>query len=347
MAQCNILEALKYVEDLYNSTPNDKSNAKSKKALRYLFEDINAQRAYLQQIASFAGVKALDITAPKPARSFLEETPPWSKEDVSYKEAVVNTYAEFATKMIEFIKSKKQVAVEFDRPLAIKILKGDKNVGFAEFLDTSLKGGTITYPDFKGVLKSDWAIKNISKSLGVSDAEVKSLIQSHLEGSYLQMTKLHEHIHAGAVSFMKTKVNDPKTKYVNNLYQKMLKMAESDRPSLNDIQNGYWKTNVDEFLAVALSNVDMMDFLNDMPATGFTSTLHKLVNTLGNMVGIKQKSESQALLNIFMEMTEASLEENAELDTPASGTQSKLFQGIPIGELNDIINEINKCKSEG
>lgn len=347
MAQCNILEALKYVEDLYNSASNDKSNAENKKALRYLFEDINEQRAYLQQIASFAGVKALDITAPKPTTSFLEKTPSWSKEDVSYKEAVVNTYAEFATKMIEFVKSKKQVTVEFDRPLAIRILKGDKGAGFAEFLDTSLKGGTITYPDFKAVLKNDWAIKNIGKSLGISETEVKSLIESHLKGSYLQMTKLHEHIHAGAISFMRTKPDDPKTKYVNNLYQKLLTMADSDRPSLNDIQDGYWKTNVDEFLAVALSNPDLMDFLNDMPATGFTSTLHKLVNTLGKMVGIKQGSENQALLNIFMEMTEATLEESAELDTPASGTQIELFQGIAIGELNDIIREINKCKSEG
>ena len=347
MAQCNILAALQYVEELYNSVPNDKPNTKNKKALRYLFEDINRQRAYLHQISSFAGVKALSITSPKPTTSFLEKTPSWSKEDVSYKEAVVNTYAEFATKMIEFVKSKKQVTVEFDRPLAIRILKGDKGAGFAEFLDTSLKGGTITYPDFKAVLKNDWAVKNIGKSLGISEAEVKSLIESHLKGSYLQMTKLHEHIHAGAVSFMKTKADDPKTKYVNSLYQKMLKMADSDNPSLNEIQDGYWKKNVDEFLAVALSNVDMMDFLNNMPATGFVSTLHKLVNTLGKMVGIKQGSENQALLNIFAEMTEATLDEEPELLRPSSGTQSELFQGIPVGELNDIIKEINKCKSEG
>ena len=352
MAQCNILEALRYVEDLYNNAPNDKANAANKKALRNLFQDVNEKRAYLQQISTFAGVKALDPTKPRSKDGpevvlpVKDDLPPWMADPDTFLDNIKKSYSKFGKVLVEFIKSKKQVTVRMDKVLAVKIVKNESDA-FADHIVERPNTSLIRYPDFDAVLNDAGALANIAKSLKISIEDAKTLTEGYRQSSYLQMTKVHEHIHAGAVEFMQKNPKDPKTKYVNNLFNKLLAMADGDRPSLNDIQDGYWKTNVDEFIAVALSNPDLMAFLNDMPATGFTSTLHKLINTLAEMVGIRQGSENEALLNIFLQMTEVNLEEEPQLNEPASGTQGELFQGIPIGELSAIIAEVNKCKSEG
>jgi hypothetical protein len=349
MAQCNILEALRYVEDLYNSASDDKSNKENKQALRYLFEDINEQRAYLQQIASFAGVKALDITKPRRVaksteEKVVEDTPPW--EDPGFVQTIKENFGKYGTKIVEYVKSKKEVSVKMDKQLAVRIMK-NKADGFALHTLEGPSKSVIQYPDFDALLEDEGALRNIANEMKLEVEDVRSIALNYRRSGYLQMTKLHEHIHAGAIEFMSSNPKDPKSVYVNNLYQKMLKLADSSRPSLNDIQEGYWKTNVDEFLAVALSNPEMMAVLNEMPATGFTSTLHKLVNTLASMVGIKQGSENEALLNVFLQMTDAAVDEKPQLNSPSEGGQIDLFQGIPIGELNAIIEQVNKCKSEG
>jgi hypothetical protein len=348
MAQCNILEALRYVEDLYNSASDSKENKQNKQALRYLFEEINEQRAYLQQIASFAGVKSLDITKPreviKAEPEVKEDVPPW--EDNNFAANVRENFSKFATKIIEHIKSKKEVSVKLDKQLAIRILK-NKADGFAMHIMDGANKSIIQYPDFDAVLKDENAMRNIAKELGMDLEDVRSIAFSYRTGEFLQITKLHEHIHAGAVEFMQKNPKDPKTVYVNNLFEKIKKLGDSSRPSLNDIQEGYWRTNVDEFLAVALSNPDMMAVLNEMPAAGFKSTLHKLINSLASMVGIKQGSENEALLNAFLQMTDVVLDDKPNLSTPSTDGQMDLFQGIPIGELNAIIEQVNKCKSEG
>jgi hypothetical protein len=336
MAQCNILEALRYVEDLYTSASNDKSNAANKKALLYLFEDINEQRAQIQQIASLANVKPLDISVPREVVPSLRSSLEVAKE----------SYKEFGTKLVEFIKSKKEVTVELNKTLAMRILK-DPMTSFARFTVDGPNKGTIKYPDFSAMLKDTKSMQNLAKSLGMSFLDLQEIALEHRTGRFMEMTKVHEHIHAGSMEFMAENPKDPKTVYVNNLYKKMLNLAETERPSLNDVQNGYWKENVDEFLAVALSNPDLMAFLDDMPATGFTSTLHKLVNTLARMVGIKQGSENEALLNIFLEMTESNAEKDSKPNTSTSAAQMGLFQGIPSGELNDIIEKVIKCRAEG
>jgi hypothetical protein len=349
MAQCNILEALRYVEDLYKNAPNDKANAANKKALRSLFQDVNEQRAYLQQIATFAGVKALDPTKPRSKDGpevivpVKDDLPPWMADPDTFLENIKKSYGKFGRTLVEFIKSKKQVNIKMDKLLAIKILRNESD-NFAEQIVERANSSLIRYPDFDAVLNDEGALANIAKANKISIEDAKILVEGYKQSGYLQMTKVHEHIHVGAVEFMAKNPKDPKTKYVNNLFKKVVAMADGDRPSLNDIQDGYWKTNVDEFIAVALSNPELMAFLNDMPATGFTSTLHKLVNTLAEMVGIRQGSENEALLNIFLQMTEATLDEEAQVDTP---NQLGLFQGIPLGELSAIISEVNKCKSKG
>lgn len=346
MAQCNILEALRYVEGLYDAVPGNKENAANKKALRLLFEDINEQRAYLQQIASFANVKPLDASRELdiPVIEADKDLPPWMADPDNFVENIKTSYSEFATKVIEFVKSKKQTKVAMSKQLAIDVLV-DPTTSFASMVVEGLNQSKITYPDFSAVINDEKSINKIAKKLKISTEDVVAAAVEHRKGEFLSMTKLHEHIHVGAIEFMNRNPNDKKTKYINNLYKKMLKLADTTNPSLNDIQNGYWKENVDEFVAVALSNPDLMEVLNNMPATGFVSTLHKLVNTLSEMVGIRQGSENQALLNIFTEMTEVVMEEDPMIGTMISNQQSSIFQGIPLGELNDIINEVNKCKS--
>ena len=119
------------------------------------------------------------------------------------------------------------------------------------------------------------------------------------------MTKVHEHIHAGSMKFMAENPNDEKTKYVNRLFQRVVDNAEKKGLKILEIQGGYWTDSRDEFLAIALSNPEMMKYLNRLKVKAEdrrVSQFTKLVNKLAQMAGIKVDSEGYALAQIFLDM---------------------------------------------
>lgn len=64
MAQCNIEGTLKYIEDVYKQIPSGKEDREAKQVLKTLFEQINTNRATIQQAGSFAGSTRININKP-------------------------------------------------------------------------------------------------------------------------------------------------------------------------------------------------------------------------------------------------------------------------------------------
>jgi len=289
--KCQIVETLKYIEDLYRQIPSTKENKARRAAIENLFTKFNRDRARIQQAAGYLGAEL--APSPAPTEQF--------------------SYTAFAKRFIEFIKSTRPIDVVKDKDLAWQILTKEKDskvaVAWHEYLKT---GHQITYPDYEALLNDKTALKKLQTTLNLASIdEARSLIEAKQKSLFLAITKVHEHIHAGATRFMQMFPYDEKTKYVHSLFEKTLKLAETDT-DLDSIQDGYWKTDVDEFIAVALSNPKLMQKLNEQEATGFVSQLHKLVHTLAKMVKINMGSESEALFNIFLQMAEDPL----EYDTP-------------------------------
>ena len=159
------------------------------------------------------------------------------------------------------------------------------------------------------------------------------------------MTKVHEHIHAGSMKFMAENPNDEKTKYVNRLFQRVVDNAEKKGLKILEIQGGYWTDSRDEFLAIALSNPEMMKYLNRLKVKAEdrrVSQFTKLVNKLAQMAGIKVDSEGYALAQIFLDMVEATSAAQNETATPAPAAKQ-----MPVGTANvqQIIDNVDKCFS--
>lgn len=340
---CQIVETLKYLENLYREIPSDKINKERKTVALALFTQFNNNRAQIQQNATYLGVPVEEVQSEVPQSSTTTAT---SKVTKPVNETKPKGYSAFAKKIIEFITAQKPFEVVKDANFTLQFIK-DPTGDIARY-DYDGKGNArITYPDFNAVLNNKGMLMNVMTTLKHKNLdETREVVKQYQRDMDVSMVEVHEHIHAGAMVFMHQNPHDSKTVYVQNLYEKMLNNAKSD-PKLDNIQNGYWKENVDEFLAVALSNVEMIKYLNTQPATGFTSLFHKLVNTLAKMVRMKMGSESEALLNIFVRMTE-----NAE-DENVNPQKEFLKENIPVvetqnkGEQADILDNVDKCASKG
>lgn len=229
-----------------------------------------------------------------------------SEETNKPSNAALNTpnknYETFVNTFIKAIQSVKDPLVTYDLTTAVNYVKdvlNNKPIGDRSAMAyADSKNNSIKFSDFVGLLKNKGALANINNNTGKSITEIESFIKEIQASSWETIIKVHEHIHIGAMEFMKNNPNDPKTKYVNNLFAKVMKQAETDE-NLNNIQGKYWKKNVDEFIAVALSNPDMMNYLSKMKTGGTQSVLSKFVTNLLEMVGIKDNNEFAELLNNF------------------------------------------------
>ena len=312
---CQIVETLKYLENLYRAIPSDKTNKERKAVALALFTQFNQNRAQIQQNATYLGVPVENVQSKVPQPP---TTTTGSTATKPMAETRLTGYKAFAKKIIGFVGAQKSFEIVKDANFTLRFIK-DPTGDLARYDYYGNRPTRITYPDFDAVLNNKGMLMNLMNTLRHKNLdETRKVVKQYQKDMDFNMVQIHEHIHAGAMLFMHQNPHDSKTVYVQNLYKKMLKKAKTD-PKLDNIQNGYWKENVDEFLAVALSNVEMIKYLNTQPATGFTSLFHKLVDALAKMVNIKMGSENEALLNIFVRMTENTEDEMipAWEDTPA------------------------------
>jgi len=125
----------------------------------------------------------------------------------------------------------------------------------------------------------------------------------------LNAAQLHEFIHAGAHVFMKNNPNAPETKRIEELYKKVQSTRYNHifSKALGDEQ--YWRSNIDEFIAEALSNPEFMVALNSIPVKEMDrlSTVFKeLVDTLMKILGFKNEDTVyKYLLDGFMAIVES------------------------------------------
>lgn len=103
-------------------------------------------------------------------------------------------------------------------------------------------------------------------------------------------TLAHEMVHVGAVEFMKENPTHEYTRRVNSLYQEALVEKTKILKHMGKGRSEYWTTSVDEFLAEALSNPDLVFALTNTRTEGkekYSTLFRNLLHVLLSMVGIK------------------------------------------------------------
>jgi hypothetical protein len=176
------------------------------------------------------------------------------------------------------------------------------------------------------------------KMFGLTEAEesVVELMRDAIESGYESMV-LHEYIHAGAYTYMRSNPESRETKEVERMYKVAMENAENiDTRVLNE----YWKKNTDEFISEALSNPQLISALDDLKDDG-RSMMRKLLDTVLSMLGIKEESPTslyKGVLKSYVSMLNAQKQaENVKEDT---------IENIQNTEVaNMLFKEASKCKN--
>ena len=301
---CKLNEALVDIIDMLNSKLELAVSSKDKPLISKLNKMVASVKIQQTRVKS-----AKKVAPPVPPGKKVTKEVTETAEKIYDRKA----YANFATTIITYMKKafeareKTPIKVSIDKDMAIAVLKGEeiyKEDIPASYAYARLSDNSIIYADFTGLVNDDATLDDIMESGRYQDKE--ALIQTIKANSnqwFSQMTRVHEHIHITAMDFMYKNPKDSNTIYINNLYKKLLKVAEKDK-YLDSIQGGYWKTNVDEFLAVSLSHPKMVNYLNKMKTTEKRSVLHKLVSVISGIVGIKVDSEAGFLFDSLLQIAD-------------------------------------------
>lgn len=301
---CKLRESIEEIREVLVKAVKATSTEAKKKVLEAKVKQIDKELRTLDKIEKVEGILNREpsstpkVTAkPTEVENTPEATPKRSPTSEKAFKADMNGYGKA---LVEFIKETNKIDIKMDLNRAVEVMK--KGTGWG----TAYKD-RIEYPDFDALTKNDGAIKNVMKATGMTKQQVINQAKELKNSAYMQMTKVHEHIHAGSVEFMEKNPDAPETKYVNALYKKVQKFAENnpDHP-VNSIQNKYWDKNVQEFIAVALSNPDMIKFLSETDVEfnkvvePKNSMLAKLVDKLVKMIGMK--GDAKGLLTTLVNM---------------------------------------------
>lgn len=116
------------------------------------------------------------------------------------------------------------------------------------------------------------------------------------------LSMLHEYVHAGAVLYMEQNPNSSRTKEISRLYSKAL--SNSDKID-KIVANTYWKTDVNGFLAEAISNTQLIYALSKI-ADGSNNVLTRFISSVLTMARIKKGSNlHSAVVTGFEAIVEA------------------------------------------
>ena len=127
-------------------------------------------------------------------------------------------------------------------------------------------------------------------------------------------TLTHEYVHAGASMFMKNHRDHVASKRIADIFSKVTHKRYASVFVKHGVDNDYWRTNVDEFLAEALSNPKVMLALQDIKLTydGTLAAAFKwIVDAALRLLGINKGSSAYAyVLDGFAAIMEAQKVQN-------------------------------------
>jgi len=190
------------------------------------------------------------------------------------------------------------------------------------------------------------------------DAEVENVFNQIKEARGTHFL-LHELVHAGAIEYMSSNPNEPATKRIEDIYTYLL----TNKDKLK-FKSTYWETNVDEFLAEALSNPEFMKELMSVvpgkPISRLSNMYEVVLNNVLQILGFKGE-ELNNLFDVLLDANLKMLDEQApkvaeisEKDTttpektkPKKESKFKDTFSIDTSKLKVAVkNKVNKLAKE-
>lgn len=293
-----------------------------------------------------------------------------SKEAVAVANALVNEgYDSYKNKLVEivdkwnmpdvkkldtmemvyrYINTHKLVPGEYNwKTHTIHLADGVSKEELAEDVETELRVNLFEQMYSKPIHESTAGeMKRVNDLIsGINNTSVRNMVDAIYSSvkAGASHTMLHEYIHAGAYLYMKVNPDDRLTKQVKDMYDLAL-----DNEVLIDstVDSKYWKENVDEFLAEALSNRQLIKVLQGINVRNTSdSVLTRLVRAIAKMLGIATDSNVyKTVLEGFVQMAKAGTGK-AKVEQASTKQNGAIIEDIQNTEVaNMLFREASKCK---
>jgi len=249
-------------------------------------------------------------------------------KDITSKPASTSTIAELSKGLGSLIRKVTKVKVTDNPQFALEQIKlGMEGIEFARFsvangieIAKLPDPGTIAtkLQDEFYTKVSSGEISGVNTDGKVLLTEVQRIfdITSAVKGSHFLA---HELIHAATLEYMYANTNEPATKRIEEIYTYLM----NNHKELG-ITEGYWQTNVDEFIAEAMSNPKLIKELlavkPNKPVKRLGNMYEILLSSMLNVLGLDQRKRDN-VFNLLLDSTLTILHEGNQANTSSEAQQ--------------------------
>ena len=393
---CNVEEVLKEVQDKLDKSKKGSEEYDQLLAVKSQLRMIKAVSSGVENIISKETANELITYDIEAAKKFTDEAKKRIEEMYFETSANLELKADstldasqlkpYYSKMQEALENLTKIPISKDSTLALeKITKGVMSVvagqydpkmnsikiaikptleAVTEAVQTGVRSmyiknvGLSVNKNIESVLANDEQFKKIEKIYPEIVKDTVSMVDDALKNK--DHAVLHEYVHAAALKFMSTNPDHPAVQRINKIYKIVLsdryKSAMQKHVPWRVTEEEYWRRDVNEFVAEALSNPSVIAGLSEIKLTlggRLTTALNEFVDAVLKMLGIKEKSTAyEYVVDSFMAIVEAQKEliknENKDPVVTTMDTETiKDLEAIMNKASLKNIQEMLECKAKG
>lgn len=225
-------------------------------------------------------------------------------------------------KLLEYINNNVKYEMNYSKQLAYDFFTGESIAGLYDW-----KENVVTIADFEG-LKADkemmkmLSIEQVNQDDSVKDIDTAStqinMIISEINKRNIKFTtKLHESVHAAVFNYMRSDKGKAYYEEMNKMFE-VVKQASEANPEMFKANKEYWKKDVDEFLAEALSDPELIKDLMKIDTEGNLITgakksmFDKIIDMVVEALGLSKKEDKLNMHKYLLDSFKAAVEANRD-----------------------------------
>ena len=245
-------------------------------------------------------------------------------------------------KLLEYINNNVKYEMNYSKQLAYDFFINKRNE--TGYYNPRLN--VVTIADFDGLKNDEDMMRMLSielineadngdKEIKIISDTVKSVINDIDAHNVTFKTKLHEAVHAAVKNYMDSEKGKAYSEEMNKMFE-VVKQASEANPEMFKANKEYWKKDVDEFLAEALSDPELIKDLMKIDTEGNLITgakksmFDKIIDMVVEALGLSKKEDKlnmhKYLLDSFKAAVEANRDEKEYTDLKAPDKDMKIYK---------------------
>lgn len=227
-------------------------------------------------------------------------------------------------KLLEYIQDNVKYEMNYSKQLAYDFFINKRNeTGYY-----NPKLNVVTIADFDGLKNDEDMMRMLSielineadngnKEIKIISDTVKSVINDIDAYNVTFKTKLHEAVHAAVKNYMDSEKGKAYSEEMNKMFE-VVKQASKANPEMFKANKEYWKKDVDEFLAEALSKPELIKDLMKIDTEGNLITgakksmFDKIIDMVVEALGLSKEEDKLNMHKYLLDSFKAAVEANKD-----------------------------------